>query len=128
MFYQFILLTVMRGSTVWPQNESSQTLSVPLFNFSSNTNRSRCRFLYVRIVKSPLMMKNCPEWNIIVIQSAKQIDYLVDLKFCTILAIQSPWFQVELIPRIWNCLRFTKLQKFTFEKKLSFLFSFEKQL
>ena len=51
-----------------------------------------------------------------------------EILFCTILAIQSPWFQVELIPRIWNCLRFTKLQKFTFEKKLSFIFRFEKQL
>ena len=33
---------------------------------------------------SPLKMKNCPEWNVIVIQSAKQIDYLVDLKFYSV--------------------------------------------
>ena len=41
-------------------------------------------FLYVRICKSPLMMKNCPEWNVIVIQSAKQIGYLVDLKLYSV--------------------------------------------
>ena len=40
--------------------------------------------LYVRIVQSPFLMKNCPEWNVIVIQSAKQIGYLVDLKFYSV--------------------------------------------
>ena len=41
-------------------------------------------FLHVKVLKGPLMMKNCPEWNVIVIQSAKQIGYLVDLKFYSI--------------------------------------------
>ena len=40
--------------------------------------------LNLRICKSLLMMKNCPEWNVIVIQSAKQIGYLVDLKLYSV--------------------------------------------
>ena len=84
MFYQFILLTVMRGSTVWPQNESSQTLSVPLFSFHQTSIDLVVDLGQLRGVEGPIMMKNSPEWNIIVIQSAKQIDYLVDLKFYSV--------------------------------------------
>ena len=40
-----------------------------------------------------------------------------EILFCTILAIQSPWFQLELIPRIWNCLRFTNYRNFKNESR-----------
>ena len=102
MFCQFISLTVMRGSTVWPQNESSQILSVPLvffyqlsidfvvdFNGLDGCEKST--------IDEKLSWMKC---NRNTIGETNWLFAGFEILFCTILEIQLLWFVFLLFSRI----------------------------
>ena len=102
MFCQFISLTVMRGSTVWPQNESSQILSVPLvffyqlsIDFVVDFNRlDGCKR---STIDEKLSWMKC---NRNTIGETNWLFAGFEILFCTILEIQLLWFVVWLFSRI----------------------------